>query len=163
MNDDEYSGADGKTYLWSQAMPGSSMRGLDFLREAQAGKLPEPPVAALIGCSLQDVEEGMVVLGFSPSERHYNNFGNVMGGVAAAAIDAATGCAVYSTLAAGVGYATINLNVQYVRPITADVGKMRCEARVVQVGNRVGTAEAKLVDQEGTVYAFGSSSCMILR
>jgi acyl-coenzyme A thioesterase PaaI-like protein len=40
---------------------------------------------------------------------------------------------------------------------------MRCEGRIIQVGNRIGTAEAKLVDQQGKIYAFGSSSCMILR
>jgi uncharacterized protein (TIGR00369 family) len=161
MNDGEHSGVDREADLGNQAMP--DMTGLDYLRKAQAGTLQEPPVAGLIGCSLQEVKEGNVILEFSPSESHYNNFGNVMGGVAAAVIDAATGCAVYSTLATGTGYATISLNVQCVRPITTDVGRMRCEARIVQVGNRIGTAEAKLMDQQGKIYAFGSSSCMILR
>jgi uncharacterized protein (TIGR00369 family) len=163
LNDDEHPGADRKANSSNQTMSGASVSGLDHLRAVKSGVVQHPPIAGLIGCSIQEVEEGSVVFEFSPSEQYYNDFGTVHGGLAAAVIDAATGCAVYSTLAAGAGFATINLNVQYVRPITADVGKMRCEGRIIQVGNRIGTAEAKLVDQQGRIYAFGSSSCMILR
>lgn len=163
MNDDERLGSEQKGYLWNQAVIGTSISGLDYLRKIQAGLLQEPPVADLIGASIQEVKEGVVVLEIEPSERHYNIYGNVMGGVIAAVIDAATASAIISNLAAGIGCTTINLSVQYVRPITVDVGKMRCEARVIQVNNDVGRAEAKLVDRVGKIYAFGSCCCMILR
>jgi len=43
--------------------------------------------------------------------------GVVQGGVTASILDAATGCAIQTFLEAGVRFATIDLNVKYIKPV----------------------------------------------
>jgi uncharacterized protein (TIGR00369 family) len=71
-------------------------------------------------------------------------------------------CAVHSELEAGVVYATVELKTSFVRPVRLAVGALRAEGRVVHSGSRIATAEAKLLDADGTLYATSSSTSMIL-
>jgi uncharacterized protein (TIGR00369 family) len=73
------------------------------------------------------------------------------------------GCAVHSTLPAGVGYTTLEIKVNYVRPMTVSTGRVTCEGTTIHVGGRIATAEARVVDSEGKLYAHGSTTCIILR
>ena len=156
-----------RTINWSDPMsyaPGSkAMSGLEFLSALRDGSLVEPPIAMLIGFRITEVEEGRVAFEFVPAECHYNFSGSVHGGVPSSVIDAATGSAVYSLLPAGVKYTSLDLKVNYVRPITLESGRLRCEAWIVHMGARTGIAEAKLTDGQGRLYAFGTSTCMIFR
>jgi len=140
-----------------------TMSGLEFLRALRDGSIEEPPIAMLVGFRIIEVEGGRVAFEFTPSEWHYNFSGNVQGGVPSSVIDAATGSAVYSLLPAGVRYTSLDLKVNYVRPITLESGPLRCEAWTVHMGTRTGIAEAKLTDGQGRLYAFGTSTCMIFR
>ena len=70
--------------------------------------------------------EGRVVFAVEPGEQHYNPIGMVHGGLAATLIDSATGCAVHTTLPAGTGYTTTDVQVRFVRPITRDTGRIEC-------------------------------------
>ena len=74
-----------------------------------------------------ELEEGRVVFEGEPGEEHYNPIGVVHGGYAATLLDSALGCAVHTTLPAGVGYTSLGLEVKYVRPITRDTGRVLCE------------------------------------
>src|SRR5690606_13789555 len=85
----------------------TEMRGIDFLRTIIAGDIPAPPIAHLLGMRLVEVEEGRAVFTVEPGEHLYNPIGTVHGGVACTLLDSALGCAVQSTLDAGVGYTTI--------------------------------------------------------
>jgi uncharacterized protein (TIGR00369 family) len=73
------------------------------------------------------------------------------------------GCAVQSTLPVGVGYTTLELKVNYVRPVVPTTGRVLAEARVVHLGGRVATVEGRVVDDAGTLYAHGTSTCLVLR
>ena len=78
-------------------------------------------------------------------------------------LDSALGCAVHTTLDAGVGYTTLTLEVKFVRPITRETGEVRAEAEVVHRGRTQATAEARLVAAEtGKLLATGTSTCLIL-
>ena len=83
-----------------------------------------------------------------PGEEHYNPIGMVHGGYAATLIDSAIGCAVHTTLPAGSGYSTQTLEAKFVRAITRETGRVRCEAQVLHRGRRQATAEARLHDAE---------------
>ncbi len=85
------------------------------------------------------------------------------GGVAATMCDSAMGCAIHSTLAAGVGYTTLEIKVNYVRAMTTKTGAVRCIGTVIHTGGRVATAEARIVDGEGTLYAHATTTCLIMR
>jgi uncharacterized protein (TIGR00369 family) len=135
--------------------------GLEMLEAVRDGQLPAPPIAATLGFELDLVEEGRAVFSMEPAEHHYNPLGSVHGGVFATLLDSAAGCAVHSTLPAGVGYTSIDLNVKFVRGITADTGRVTCEGRVRNRGRRLALAEAALVDDRGRLLATATSSCLI--
>jgi acyl-coenzyme A thioesterase PaaI-like protein len=76
---------------------------LEVLRAIAAGELPPAPIAELLGFEPIEAEEGRVVFAAVPDSKHYNPIGTVHGGLAATLLDSAMGCAVHSTLPAGVG------------------------------------------------------------
>ena len=78
-------------------------------------------------------------------------------------LDSALGCAVHSTLPAGAGYTTLEIKVNFVRAITAETGRVRCEAQMIHVGGRTATAEGRVMDRDGKLYAHGTTTCMIFR
>jgi uncharacterized protein (TIGR00369 family) len=140
-----------------------AMSGLQALRAVQSGELPPPPMAVLLGMSLAEVEEGRVVFTAQPTEFHYNPIGVVHGGLAATLLDSALGCAVHSTLPAGTGYTTLEIKVNYVRAVTRETCQLRCEANIIYQGGRTATAEGKVTDDQGRLYAHGTTTCMIFR
>jgi uncharacterized protein (TIGR00369 family) len=129
----------------------------------QSGELPPPPIAVLMGMWITEVSEGRVVFAAEPSEYHYNPLGTVHGGVMATLMDSALGCAVQSMLPAATSYTTLELKVNYLRPITAKTGTVYCEGKIIHVGGRIATAEGRLTDAGGKLYAHGTTTCIILR
>ncbi len=110
-----------------------------------------------------EIEDGRCVFAGEPGEEHYNPIGVVHGGYAATLLDSALGCAVHTTLPAGVAYTSLGLEAKYVRPITRDTGQVRCEARVLYRGRRQATAEADLRAAESDkLLAHAVATCMIL-
>jgi uncharacterized protein (TIGR00369 family) len=156
-----------RTITWEDPMPLAekirAMSGLHALRAVQSGELPPPPIAVLLGMSLAEVEEGRVVFTAQPAEFHYNPIGVVHGGLAATLLDSALGCAVHSTLPVGTGYTTLEIKVNFVRAVTRETGQLRCEAHVIHQGGRIATAEGKVTDEQGRLYAHGTTTCMIFR
>ncbi len=155
-----------RTFTWSdpEQVTGSAreLGGLPLLEAWVSGELPQPPICALMNFRLTEVGEGRAVFTATPEEYHYNPMGSVHGGLAATLIDSATGLAVMSALPAGVGWTTLDLNVTFVRGMTKDTGPVRCEARLVHRGARVMTAEARLSDGQGRLYAHGAATCLVL-
>jgi uncharacterized protein (TIGR00369 family) len=143
------------------ARAGRALSGIEYLDAIRTRALPAPPVAALIGFEIEAVEPGRVVMVLTPGEHHYNPLGAVHGGIAATLLDSVMGCAVHTSLPAGRGYTTIEIKVNYLKPITAATGPVRAEGTVVQVGRQIAMAEARLTDATGRIYAAGSSSCLI--
>ena len=106
------------------------MAGLDYVRAVQSGELPPPPIAVVMNFRIDELDEGRAVFIGEPGEEHYNPIGVVHGGYASTILDSALGCAVHTTLPAGVGYTSQTLEVKYLRPITRDTGAVRAEAEV---------------------------------
>jgi uncharacterized protein (TIGR00369 family) len=146
------------------AAHGREMSGLDFLRAIAEGELPAPPVARLLGMRIVEVEWGVATFALTPCESLYNPIGMVHGGVTATLLDSAMGCAVHSELPAGAGYTTLELNANYLRPIVAETGSVRCRARVVHRGGTVATAEGRVWREgDGELLAHATTTCLILR
>jgi uncharacterized protein (TIGR00369 family) len=154
-----------RTYTWDDpavtaAAVGRSS-GLDFLRDVQGARLPAPPIGATLDFTLDEVEEGRAVFSLIPGEEHYNPIGSVHGGVYATLLDSAAGCAVQSTLPAGMGYTSLDLNVKFLKRITVDTGPVRAIGTVVHRGRTTALAEATLLDAEDLLLAHATSSCML--
>jgi len=155
-----------RTFSWEEpkalAEAARGLSGLEFLKRVASGELPRPPISALMNFGLAELEEGRAVFTAEPAEYHYNPIGVVHGGLAATLLDSAMGCAVHSTLPAGAGYTTLEIKVNYVRALTAETGEVRCEARVIHVGGRTATAEGKVLDAAGKLYAHATTTCIVL-
>jgi uncharacterized protein (TIGR00369 family) len=144
------------------AAAGRSMSGIDFLRAMRDGRLPPPPLARLLGFSLVEVEPGHAVFECVPGEQHYNPIGVVHGGLAMTLLDSCMGCAVQTHMPAGSGYTTLEAKTNLVRAITSETGKLRAIGRTLHVGKRMATAEGRLEDASGKLYAHATTTCIVL-
>jgi uncharacterized protein (TIGR00369 family) len=139
----------------------AALSGLEAWRAIIDGKIAPPPIAALMNMTAVFVEEGRIVFEGEAGEEHYNPIGIVHGGFALTIMDSALGCAVHTMLPAGTTYATTDIQVRMLRPISKATGRVRCEAKVQHVGRTLGVAEATLVDKNGKLLATGTTACAI--
>jgi uncharacterized protein (TIGR00369 family) len=139
-----------------------AMSGLAYFRAMRDGRMPAPALVALLGFQLTEVEEGRIVFTGEPNEPFYNGMGVVHGGWAAALLDSALGCAINSTMPAGRSFTTLELKVNFTRPLRREVGTVRCEAHIVHRGSRTATAEGRIVDARGKIYAHGTTTCIVV-
>jgi uncharacterized protein (TIGR00369 family) len=139
-----------------------AMGGLAFFQRMLAGQMPQAPMTKLLDMRLLEVEEGRVVFGAVPTRGYYNGMGVVHGGFAATLLDSALGCAINSMAPTGKIFTTLELKINYTRPLTEEVGPVRCEAHVIHLGSRTATAEGRIVDANGKLYAHGSTTCIVV-
>ena len=72
------------------------------------------------------------------------------------------GCAVHSTLPAGVAYTTLEFKVNFARAITGDTGRILCESTLIHRGRTVATAEGKVTaEATGKLLAHGTTTCLL--
>src|SRR5476651_1281195 len=135
--------------------------GLGFLRAIIDGKLPQPPISELLGFRLAEADSGRAVFEGVPEFRHYNPIGTVHGGFAATLLDSALGCAIFSTIAKGDAWTTLELKLNLVRPLTKDSGPVRAQGHIIHRGRTVATSEGDLKDRAGKLYAHATTTCMI--
>jgi uncharacterized protein (TIGR00369 family) len=157
-----------RSFSWEDptatAAAGLQMPGLECMRAIMDGSLPSPPIARLLDFTITEVEHGRAVFAMEPAEWMYNPIGSVHGGIAATILDSCMGCAVHTTLEAGVGYTTTDLQVRYIRAMGETTGRVLAEGRVVHRGRRTATAEGRLfVESDETLIAHGTTGCVILR
>lgn len=165
-HDDNWGEPRTKTITWYDplraAAAGARLSGLEHLRAIRDGALPPPPIASHFSFRIIDVEPGDVTFTCVPDESAYNPIGLVHGGLVCTLLDSVVGCAVQSTLAAGVGYTSIELKVSYLRPVRHDSGELRARGRVTKPGRRVAFAEGDVRDAAGKVIAAATGSCLVI-
>ena len=150
-----------KTYGVAAPETVKSLDGLEFLKGIINGTQPHPPISELLGFHLIEVEQGRAVFEGVPEFRHYNPIGTVHGGIAATLLNSALGCAVFTTLLKGEAWTTLEIKVNFVRPLTKDTGPVRAEGRLIHRGRTWATSEGDLKDRAGKLYAHASTTCMI--
>ena len=141
----------------------AALSGLEYMRQLLSGEREASGMARLMNMRLVEVEEGRAVFSVSPDERHYNGLGIAHGGLAATLLDSALGCAINTAMPAGRVFTTLEMKVNYVRPMRRETGEVRCEAEVLHAGGRVATAEGRITDASGKLYAHGTATCMLFR
>jgi uncharacterized protein (TIGR00369 family) len=138
-----------------------SMSGLDLLQGIAAGRLPQAPLAKTLDFRLVEALPGEVTFIGHPADPHYNPIGSVHGGYAATLLDSCMSCAVQTTMTTGMGYTTLEFRVHLVRAMTRDSGPVRAIGKVVHPGQRVATAEGRILDRDGRLVAHGTTTCFI--
>jgi uncharacterized protein (TIGR00369 family) len=123
------------------------------------GKLPHPHICDTMDFVLVEVSMGRAVFQGTPAIDHYNPMGTVHGGWYATLLDSAVGCAVLSTLSAGRAFTTAELGLNIVRSASEHTGPLRAMGEVIHVGRQVITAQGRIVDVEGRIYAHCTTTC----
>lgn len=144
------------TAAWGSDAPRS---GLEVLRERMNGPTG---VGSLLGLTFDVVEDGQVAMTMPPDIRHGNPFGFVHGGLISTLLDSVLGCSVHSTLAPGVSYTTIDLNVKFIRGVQAGEVPLTAVGRVVHRGRQTATSVGEVHDPAGRLIAHGACTCLIL-
>jgi uncharacterized protein (TIGR00369 family) len=121
----------------------------------------EVPIARLIGFEANEIADGRAVVTLAAGQQHANPMGTLHGGVLCDIADAAMGMAFHSTLAPSESFTTIELKINFFRPVWE--ARLRAEGKVVRRGNTVGYIECEITDEAGRLVAKSSSTCMVLR
>ena len=140
----------------------STISGREFFDRMLRGEIPPPPMIAVLGFRLVEVGDGRVVFAGSVSESLYNGLGVAHGGYAATMLDSAMSCAIATVLPAARVFTTIELKVNFTRPLRSETGEVRCEGTVIHAGARMATSEGRIVDASGKLYAHGTTTCMLI-
>jgi uncharacterized protein (TIGR00369 family) len=119
------------------------------------------PIGKLLGLTITSSGAGRATVEFEASGRYANPMGTLHGGVLCDLADAAMGVAYLSTLAQGETATTIELKINFLRPVWN--ARLRAEARVVRAGKVVGLIECDILDERRRLVARASSTCMTLR
>ena len=114
------------------------------------------PYLKLLGIELVDIEEGRAVMSLEMQEKLRQPYGLLHGGATASLIDTATAFAVIGVLPEDEKATTVDLTVQYLRPVTE--GKIVCTAKIVRAGNRLWFVSAEVENGEGKLIATALST-----
>jgi uncharacterized protein (TIGR00369 family) len=144
------------------AAGGAELSGLGFIQALIDGRIPPPPIALLLNMRPTRADHGLAIFECIPDESVYNPIGLVHGGLVCALADSAAGCAVHTTLEPGAGYTSIDITVNYLRPVTLATGTLVATGRVAKPGRRVALATAEVTDSAGRLVATATSNCLIL-
>ncbi len=139
----------------------SHLSGLQMMQGMLRGELPHARMGKTLDFLPVEITEGRVVFQGAPRPDHMNPMGGIHGGWYASLLDSAMGCAVHTLLPAGRGYTTAELSINIVRAIGDKAPRVRAEARVLHCGRQLATAEARLVGPDGTLYAHGTTTCLV--
>ena len=141
--------------------PPRSGTGLDYLKSIISGEIPNLPIGDTLNFRITEVENGRIVLVGNPDKRSYNLIGSVHGGWAASILDTAMTLAAMSSLDENNRLTTLDIRINYLRPITLETGEVRAEGTLLQGGRRVAYCEGKLTDSAGKLLCHGTGSCLI--
>lgn len=125
------------------------------------GDVPPPPIARLIGFDVISVKPGEAVIEFQATEAHANPMGTLHGGVLCDVADAAMGIAYSANLSDGESFTTLELKINFLKPIWK--ARLLAIARVVKQGRTVGLVECDITDENKSLVAFATSTCLTLR
>jgi uncharacterized protein (TIGR00369 family) len=139
----------------------AGMSGLETLNAMLRGELPSPPIARTLDFTLIEVAPGKAVFQGTPGPAHLNPMGTIHGGWYATLLDSALGCAVHTMMPAGRGYTTAELSVNLVRGVNGKAPRVRAEGKVIHCGRQLATAEARLYGPDGTLFAHGTTTCLV--
>jgi uncharacterized protein (TIGR00369 family) len=137
-----------------------NLTGLEFLQK-QMNAVEKSPMATLLNFSIVAVAKGMVKVQAIPSAEYYNPMMRIHGGFTAALIDTALGSATLTQLPKNSPVGTVSLNINYVRKIDVDTGPIFATAKTLHVGRTMLTAEAKVEDANGVLYAHGTGTFLV--
>ncbi|MCP2296194.1 uncharacterized domain 1-containing protein [Nocardia amikacinitolerans] len=141
----------------------TQLSGLELLKTAMSLEDRPPFIGDLLGIEAETLEHGKVVFSLRTRPEFANPLGSTHGGICATLLDSVLGCAVHTTLEAGVGYTTLELKINYIRSVPTDGRKLTATGTTIHVGRTTATAEGRVVDDQGRLVAHATTTCVIFR
>ena len=118
-------------------------------------------VGRLIGFEAEAAGNGRSVVTLEAGPQHANPMGTLHGGILCDIADAAMGIAFASTLEADESFTTLELKINFFRPVWE--ARLKAEGKVVRRGSSVGYIECEVTDEQGKLVAKAASTCLVLR
>ncbi|MDQ2745716.1 MAG: PaaI family thioesterase [Acidobacteriota bacterium] len=141
--------------IWKREKP------IEIFRKMVTRELPAPPIAEGFDFLLTEIEPGRAVFEGKPHPKFYNPLGTIHGGFICTLLDSAMACAIHATLDAGKGSTSVEIKVNFARPIFEKTGNLKAIGEIVNVGRQIASAEGRLLDENGKLYAHGTTTCFI--
>jgi uncharacterized protein (TIGR00369 family) len=136
--------------------------GLEFLQAVIGGELPRPPIYHLTGLRLSDAAEGTATVELPCSKWLSTSAGTIQGGFTAMLAESALGAAAFSTVEAGTAVASLDLKVNYLRPVFPDGESIVARARILHRGRTLAIVAVEMTNAEGKQVALATGSSMYL-
>lgn len=116
------------------------------------------PMGSLLGYkSLIVNKKGEAKVVCVPMEYHYNPMGIVHGGLAAAMLDTSNGITAQCQLNSGYVTLTVDLKINYLKPISKETGEITAKGKIVKVGRKVIIVNGELRDKNKNLLAVANS------
>lgn len=130
----------------------------DFRTRAKANDVA---VARLIGFEAKEIGDGRAIVTLTAGPQHANPMGTLHGGILCDIADAAMGMAFASTLAPDESFTTVELKINFFRPVWEAI--LKAEGKVVRRGRSLGYLECEISDEQGRLVAKAASTCLMLK
>lgn len=135
---------------------------LEMMKQVIEKKLPFATIATTLGIEAVSIDEGVAVLAMqTDTAKHANPMGTVHGGVFTDLADLAMGSALSTVIGEDESFTTIELKMNYLKPIWNE--RITATAKVMKKGSTVGLIECEVHDVKGSLVAYTTSTCLILR
>jgi uncharacterized protein (TIGR00369 family) len=134
---------------------------LELLQQIISGEVPGAPVADLIGMRMVAAEVGRVTFELDAGPQHSSPPGTLHGGILCDLADAAMGCANLSRLAEGEAFTTVELKINFLKPVWS--GRLTATAELIKAGATLALLDCRVTDESGSLVAYATSTCMTLR
>jgi uncharacterized protein (TIGR00369 family) len=106
------------------------------------------------------LEDGKATLKMNVDGKYYNPMGTLHGGVITDLADACMGIATMSTLGEDETFTTLELKMNFIRPVYED--ELTAEAEVLHRGRKIILVESVVKNREGKDVARGTATQMVL-
>ena len=134
---------------------------LALLHRIIDGSEPAPPVSQLVGLRMVAAEEGRVTFELDAGPQHASPPGTLHGGILCDLADAAMGCAVVSVLEEGASFATVELKINFLKPVWN--ARLTAVGATIKVGRTLTLCDCRITDEGGSLVAYATSTQMTLR
>ena len=134
---------------------------LDQMKAALAAGSNPIPLGEIMGFHAIVIEAGMAVIELHAGPRHYNPMGTVHGGVCCTIADTAMGIAHASLLDEGETSTSLELKINFMRPVFED--KLTARGKAVKHGKTISMMECDVTDSQNRLVARACGTFMTLR
>jgi uncharacterized protein (TIGR00369 family) len=138
------------------------MSGLEMVDAWVRQELPCAPVDHLMGLRSEGAAEGEYTCSMPASQWFCTSSGTFYGGAVALLADYAMNGAVHTVVGPATSWGTLDLKVNFLRPVIPDGRPVTARASIAHRGRTVAVAAAELTGADGKTVALANSSAMLM-